>query len=611
MGIITNMRSQMQVVMWTILILFIVSMAIGGLVGGANIGDIFGQNSSTNVGSLNGKPILYEDFNRLVFDEIGRLESQSSESMSDEDREYVRAVVWERLIQDLLIQEQIQENEIVIGNDEVLYQLKNNPPPFLQGSSLFQTNGRFDLEKYMEAVLNPGDLDWRPIEEFMQNIYLPNYKLQQLIIHSASTTDEDIRDNYRQRFVNYSIEAIHITDKALDEETPQPSEEELMDAYNENIDDYKQPEMRYMKYVKWPIVSDYNDSLRVQLEAGDLIQRIHQGESFSDIANNYSEDPGNSANPDSLNGGSLGWFNKGEMVKEFDEAAFSGKIGKVVGPILTQFGYHIIKINNKRTLEDGDEQVNASHILLTVTPGKDTENKLRNLSSIFSLEAQEYGFFDLADSLKMEINDASGVQRASIFIEEIGVARNAVQFAFSSEEGNVSEYVENDNYFLVFYLDSISPAETMSFETVKESLIEESIVDIKKKQIEEIANNLLIDKENVNLSDLAKTYPNFEYVEEATSSLIGSFTSIGRSNYIAGALLNAKQDDFFGPLPTIRGQAFVKVLSIDEIDEKDFNEKKEALKFSLIIQRQNLIWGNWLQALRDNSDIEDNRFDFY
>jgi hypothetical protein len=53
------------------------------------------------------------------------------------------------------------------------------------------------------------------------------------------------------------------------------------------------------------------------------------------------------------------------------------------------------------------------------------------------------------------------------------------------------------------------------------------------------------------------------------------------------------------------------VLSIDEVDEKDFNEKKEALKFSLIIQRQNLIWSNWLQALRDNSDIEDNRFDFY
>ena len=111
MGIITNMRTQRQVVMWAILILFIASMAVGGLVGGASVVDIFGQNSSNNVGSLNGKPILVDDFDRLVFDEISRIEKQSGENMNDADREYVRAVVWERLIQDLLIQEQIEENK--------------------------------------------------------------------------------------------------------------------------------------------------------------------------------------------------------------------------------------------------------------------------------------------------------------------------------------------------------------------------------------------------------------------------------------------------------------------------------------------------------------------
>ena len=66
MGIITNMRNRMQVVMWTILVLFIISMAIGGLVGGASIGDIFGQQNGNHIGSLNGKPILYEDFKNSV-----------------------------------------------------------------------------------------------------------------------------------------------------------------------------------------------------------------------------------------------------------------------------------------------------------------------------------------------------------------------------------------------------------------------------------------------------------------------------------------------------------------------------------------------------------------
>lgn len=610
MGIITNMRTQMQVVMWAILILFIASMAVGGLVGGASVVDIFGQNSSNNVGSLNGKPILVDDFNRLVFDEITRIEKQSGESMNDADREYVRAVVWERLIQDLLIQEQIEENKILVSDSEVLYQLQNNPPAFLQSSPIFRTDGQFDLEKYMEAVTNPGELDWRPIEDFMQNIYLPNYKLQQLIINAASTSNQDIVDSYRQRFINYNLEILHITDKAIAEDFAlETSEEELMNIYNQNIDDYEEPEMRYMKYVKWPIVSEYSDSLRVKIETTTLIDRINQGESFIDLANSYTEDPGNSANPDSLNGGKLGWFNKGQMVKEFEEAAFSANKGEVVGPILTQFGYHIIKIDDKRTNQEGEEQVNASHILLRIVPGKDTENRLRNLSSIFSLESKEYGFFDLADSLGMEIYDASAIQKKSIFIDDIGVARDAVRFAFNSEIGEVSDYVENDDYFIVCYLDQISDKKTLSFESVKEALIEQSTKNIKDDEIKRIADGIV--NENLDLLKLSEENPNFEYVKETSGNLIGSFESIGKSNYIAGALINSEKGDLLGPLPTLRGQAFVKVLEIDELSEKDFDEKKESLKFSLIIQRQNLIWSNWLQGLRDDSEIEDNRFDLY
>ena len=623
MGLITNMRSRMQIVMWTILVLFVISMAIGGLVGGASIGDIFGQQNGNHIGSLNGKPILYEDFNRLVNAEITRLQSQSTQDISDEDREYIRAVVWERIIQDLLIQEQIEENNIVISDEEVLYQLKNNPPAFLQGSAAFQTDGRFDLEKYMDAILDPGQLDWRPIEEFMRDVYLPNYKLQQLVVNSASASEQDIIDSYRKRFVNYKIEILHITDKILDGASKdffdsmmsgRPTEQELTELYKENIEDYKQSEMRYMKYVKWPIVSSYNDSLRIKLEAENLMYRIKQGENFADIANAYTEDPSNNiVGSDVLKGGMLGWFGKGQMVSEFDKATFETNKGDLVGPVLTDFGYHVIKVNDKRTLEDGTEQVNASHILLSISPGKDTESDLRDMASIFSLDAQESGFAELADSLGMVIGDASGVQKESIFIQDVGVARDAVRFAFNSDPGDISDVVSNDNYVLIFYLDSISEEETMSFESVKEELEVEYLAAAKKENINNIAQEISkeFNGDGVSLLDISKNNPDFEYVSEDSGNLVGSFESIGKSNYLAGALLNANANDTFGPLPTIRGQAFIKVLEIDEVNESDFEEKKESLKFSLIIQRQNLIWGHWLQALRDESDIEDYRFDFY
>ncbi|MDC1145975.1 SurA N-terminal domain-containing protein [Candidatus Marinimicrobia bacterium] len=613
------MRNRMQVVMWTILVLFVTSMAIGGLVGGASIGDIFGQQNGNHVGSLNGKPILYENFNRLVNDEITRVQSQSGQDISDEDREYIRAVVWERMIQDLLIQEQIEENNIVVSDEEVLYQLKNNPPAFLQGSPAFQTAGNFDLEKYLDAILNPQGDEWRPIEQFMQEIYLPNYKLQQMVVNSASTSKQDVIDSYRSRFIDYKVEILHITDKSLEDNEffdsmmeGRPTDQELSELYDENIEDYQQSEMRYMKYIKWPIVSSSNDSLRTKLEAENLMYRINQGESFSTIANMYTEDPSNNMGEDAPKGGDLGWFNKGIMISEFDKAAFEAKKGDLIGPVLTNFGYHIININDKKTLDDGTEQVNASHILLTVSPGKDTESNLSDAASIFSLDAKESGFTQLADSLGMTVNDASGVQKESIFIQDIGVARDAVRFAFNSELGDISDVVSNDNFFLIFYLDSISEEKTMDFDEVKEELKTDYLVKTKEKSIENIALDISKDLNGaMTLADISNKNPEFEYIAEDTGNLVGSFKSIGKSNYVSGALLNANVNDILGPFPTLRGQTFIKVLEIGEINQSDFEEKEESLKFSLIIQRQNLIWGNWLQALRDESDIEDYRFDFY
>ena len=611
------MRSRMQVVMWTILVLFVTSMAIGGLVGGASITDIFGGRQGNEVGSLNGKPILFEDFNQLVSNEINRLDQQSGRLISDEEREYIRAVVWERLIADLIVQEQIKKNKIVVGDEEVLFQMKNNPPPFLQNSDAFQSFGRFDLEKYLDAVLNPNQIDWKPIEDFMQNVYLPSYKLQQYVSNAAAISSNDVLEDYKKRFLNYKVEILHVTEKAIDQDfyngllADRPSDDELRNLYNENISDYDQPELRYLKYVKWPIKSNATDTLRVKLEAEDLIFRLNDGEDFAVLANTYTEDPSNSADPQNLKGGNLGWFNKGQLLPEFEIASFEAEKGSIVGPILTEYGYHVIKVNDKRTV-DSNEQVNASHILLTIQPGRGTENELKDTASIFALEATEYGFFALADSLGLEIQDSNGLRKESIFVDNFGVGRSAVNFAFNNVEGSTSDAIKNDNFFGVFFLDKVSKETVISFEEVKEDLKNEFLSDFKKNHIKTLAESIKDNnKGEMDLSAIFQNNENLEYVAEANSALIGSFESIGKSNFIVGALANAKEGDIIGPLPTLRGQAFLKVIDIADVVVSDFEEKKDAIKFSLLIDRQNAIWGNWLQALRDNADLKDYRYDFY
>ena len=607
----------MQVVMWTILVLFVTSMAIGGLVGGASITDIFSGRQGNEVGSLNGKPILFEDFNQLVSNEINRMDQQSGRLISDEEREYIRAVVWERLIADLIIQEQIVENKIVVGDEEVLFQMKNNPPPFLQNSDAFQSFGRFDLEKYLDAVLNPGQIDWKPIEDFMQNVYLPSYKLQQYITNSAAISSKDVLEDYKKRFLDYKIEVLHVTEKAIDQDfyngllADRPSDDELSKIYNENISEYDQPELRYLKYVKWPIISNATDSLRVKLEAEDLIFRLNDGEDFALLANTYTQDPSNSADPQNLKGGDLGWFNKGQLLPEFEIASFEAEIGSIVGPILTQYGYHVIKVNDKRIVES-NEQVNASHILLTIQPGRGTENELKDIASIFALEATEFGFFALADSLGLEIQESNGLRKESIFVDNFGVGRSAVNFAFNNVEGSTSDAIKNDNFYGVFFLDKVDKETVISFENVKEDLKNEFLSEFKKNHIKTLAQSIKDNNQGeMNLSEIYQDNENLEYVAETNSALIGSFESIGKSNFIVGALADAKEGDILGPLPTLRGQAFLRVIDISDVVMSDFEEKKDSIKFSLLIDRQNAIWGNWLQALRENADLKDYRYDFY
>lgn len=77
-------------------------------------------------------------------------------------------------------------------------------------------------------------------------------------------------------------------------------------------------------------------------KAKEVLDKISKGESFAEMARKYSDCPSAKSK------GDLGWFGKGKMVPEFERAAFEGDKGKVVGPVKTDFGYHLIKILDKK-----------------------------------------------------------------------------------------------------------------------------------------------------------------------------------------------------------------------------------------------------------------------
>lgn len=80
--------------------------------------------------------------------------------------------------------------------------------------------------------------------------------------------------------------------------------------------------------------------VKTEEEAREISYDVTHGKSFEDVAKEKS------LCPSGKKGGNLGWFGRGQMVKEFEQACFDAKKGDIIGPVKTEFGYHIIKVND-------------------------------------------------------------------------------------------------------------------------------------------------------------------------------------------------------------------------------------------------------------------------
>jgi len=160
-------------------------------------------------------------------------------------------------------------------------------------------------------------------------------------------TPEELRKYYEANKPLYQIPekrdlGILIVDQAKLEQTIQPTEADLLRVYNDNKDTYRLPERVDVQHIllktddKDPNKSD----AAIKPKAEDLVKQLQKpGVNFSEMAKKYSEDPGSKEN-----GGEYDGVVRGQMVPEFEKAAFSLKVGEISAPVKTTYGYHILKV---------------------------------------------------------------------------------------------------------------------------------------------------------------------------------------------------------------------------------------------------------------------------
>ena len=606
MALMTTMRQKMHVVLWALLALFLLSMTIGGLVGGANIIDqIFGNiNPQTTIASINGELISPDQFNSLVNQQINSMKS-NGQALNDFQIKRARDKAWDNLLQDVLVSQEVKKLNLTASNDEVVYHLENNPPSFLQQNPTFQTDGLFDREKYMQALSNPEGNEWAPIENFMKNTFIPNFKLQKILDQSIVITEREIMEEFIKRTSEYTVTGIHITSDQLSDVETTPSEDEIQIEYNNRKENFSHEELRSMSYVSWSKTPSNQDTIDAQRLALDLFNRANSGEDFSKLANNYSMDPGNQG----TKGGDLGWFKRGRMVEEFENAAFNAQKNEIIAPVLSKFGYHIINVRDKRINENKDEEILASHILIKIDLSSTTLSNLKREATLFSYNAQDNSFKNATNNQNLIVGKHEKFNLESINISGIGPLRSAIKFVFDNEVNSVSDVHENDQHYIVCNIDTIIPPGTLSLEEVRPRIENKLRKEKSKSAILDKANTMLIkiSAEDISLEALIKAEKEITSFIKEKKKINQGFTGIGRSNFVNGALLNNVTGKILGPLETNNGYALLEIIEISEFDSLEFSNQKEQIRKSLFSLKQNQYFQAWLADLKENSDIIDNR----
>jgi len=617
-----SMRSSAKFVFFLVLVAFAGFMILQGLI------SIFADPTQGGrvapqgvIGIVNGQVIPVATFENLYRPKAQAL-FQDDEEPSDEELAKIRDEVWNQLTTLTNLKIEAAKHGISVTDAEVAEYMRLTPPQDLLTIPEFQTDEKFDLSKYQAwlrqvAASNNPELVYflRNFEDQIRQQVLLS-RLQNLVASMVRVTPTMAKEDFKMKNEKIKVRHIFISQNDYASEEIEISDNEILARYEADKDTYKKPEQAVVDYVRFPRVPGDNDYNEVKNFVDSLYNRAIAGDDFAELARKHSEDPGSGKN-----GGDLGWFGEGKMVKPFWEAVKALKeIGDISRPVKTQYGWHIIKLTGKREIQDPIDvsstpekkmEYQASHILIKVEISNMTLAQLQTTADNFIKNARENGFYESAEDFGLTITKTEPFSEGG-FIPGLGPARDFFDFAFKVEPGDISEVISTRNDFMVARLDRIIPESYTPLEEVKERIVKTLE---REKRVALAYNQAVSLSEEINsgktLDDIANIYgktimePDYFARHDFVQS-VGSDAA-----FIGAAFQLSPEKRFSGAVKSNSGAYILEFVDFQPADTAEFMVKADSLTQDLRISRRQEAWNKWVNNLMKDATIEDYRSYYY
>ena len=598
----STMRKNTATVLWILVFAF-----IGTIIFSWGMGGFKGQYEPGVLAKVNGVKITREQYDQALQNRFNYERQVSETGQIDENRtDQLRTEVWDGLVNEILLNQARDKSGIVVGDKEIAIAVKNNPPASITSSPNFvDSTGRFDWDFYYSVLQDPQNIDFVISIENSARQQLLQQKMLSRIASVDHISDLEAKASYVRENTKGSVSYIFVATRDFVEDTTGITDQMLRSEYRGRQEEFKIEENRIVEMASIPDEPSREDSLDARRLMQHIQDRLAAGDSFEEMAKEYSEDGS------AQDGGDLGWFGRGRMVKPFEEAAFDATVGEVVGPVQTQFGYHLIRVDDRRTDDKGAPEIKARHILVRVERSPETLDDIRNRADAFREEAEEQGFHEAARVFNIEIDTLTKVSRTG-FLPRIGRNKAATEFLFNRPKGDISPVYSYRQGFAVLRVIEVEKAGVKPFEEVRPTLLKDLALEHRLAKASERADSLYQLIETGQTLEQVAAEAGLEVKSTTREFKMGEYVAnVGRDAAFSVAALELEQGSISKPVKTDKGYYLIRLDSKTTPNMDNWADIRDQEIGKIYQQRQNIVLNSWIQEQRDKADIEDYRYLYY
>jgi peptidyl-prolyl cis-trans isomerase D len=596
--VLQQMRSAAKYIWLFIIVAFVGGFLLAetsGLIGRAPL-------TPTNpVAEVNGREILYSEWDQRVQQAL-QGQQRSGRSLTQDEVRQLQNETLDQMILEVLLEQEYRRRGITVSNDEVRDFARYAPPPFLYNSPELQTEGRFDPQKYQRLLASPqarqGGL-LLSLETYYRS-EIPKEKLFEQIADGVYLTDAELWRTFQDEHDSVQVSFVAWRPQLDSTILRSVTDAEAREYFENNRKQYERPGQAWLSVVQIPRVITAADTAATRARLLALRTEISGGAKFEDVARRESQDTVSGGQ-----GGDLGRGARGRFVPDFESAAFRLRAGELSGPVLTPFGYHLIKVDERK----GDT-VALRHILLRIgqsdSAATATDRLADELARLAAGDDDPTKLDSAAKQLGLTIYPTRAIEN---FPATVGgmVVPSASAWAFGgARPGEISELFDDENGYWIARLDSIASGGEPRFERVAQdaraAVAREKMLDRLAPTAEQFAQSAATQG-----MDAAARAANVQVSRPPAFTRVDSVAGLGRFNMPIGAAFGLAAGAVSAPVRDDDGLYVLRVDRRSNASQAEFDRQKETLRRQRLQQMRQQRLQLFLEDLRKSAKVEDRR----